>query len=69
MTTQKLSPSELPDFQFKLSVLSATGNMDFEYKTKLAQKRQKVEDQFDFEGQKVGRGTYGHVYKAKSKSG
>ena len=43
--------------------------MDFEYKTKLAQKRQKVEDQFDFEGQKVGRGTYGHVYKAKSKSG
>ena len=58
-----------PDSDLKILVLSAFGNMDFEYKTKLAQKRQKVEDQFDFEGQKVGRGTYGHVYKAKSKSG
>ena len=43
--------------------------MDFEFKTKLANKRQKVEDQFEFEGCKVGRGTYGHVYKAKQKSG
>jgi hypothetical protein len=26
-----------------------------------------VEDIFDFEGCKIGRGTYGHVYKAKPK--
>ena len=26
-------------------------------------------DLFDFEGCKVGRGTYGHVYKAKRKDG
>ena len=41
--------------------------MDYEYKTKLASERQKVEDEFDYEGCKVGRGTYGHVYKAKRK--
>ena len=28
-----------------------------------------VEDAFDFEGCKIGRGTYGHVYKAKPKRG
>ena len=26
-----------------------------------------MEDIFDFEGCKIGRGTYGHVYKAKPK--
>jgi hypothetical protein len=31
--------------------------------------REKVEDLFEFEGCKVGRGTYGHVYKAKPKDG
>lgn len=31
--------------------------------------RAKVEDLFDFEGCKVGRGTYGHVYKAHRKEG
>ena len=41
--------------------------MDFEYKQKTAQERKKVEDLFDYEGCKVGRGTYGSVYKAKSK--
>jgi len=41
--------------------------MDFEFKTRLATERNKVEDQFDYEGMKVGRGTYGHVYKAKKK--
>ncbi|KAJ8315686.1 hypothetical protein KUTeg_007836 [Tegillarca granosa] len=41
--------------------------MDYEYKVKTAQERAKVEDLFDFEGCKVGRGTYGHVYKAKRK--
>jgi len=43
--------------------------MDHEFKTKLANERQKVEDHFDFEGRKVGRGTYGHVYKAIRKDG
>ncbi|KAL7648438.1 UNVERIFIED_CONTAM: hypothetical protein RMT77_000344 [Armadillidium vulgare] len=41
--------------------------MDFEWKAKLNIERAKVEDLFDFEGRKVGRGTYGHVYKAKRK--
>jgi len=38
--------------------------MDYEFKSKLCNERNKVEDEFDFEGRKVGRGTYGHVYKA-----
>ncbi|CAK8672619.1 unnamed protein product [Clavelina lepadiformis] len=33
----------------------------------LASKRRKVEDLYEYEGCKVGRGTYGHVYKAISK--
>ncbi|ESO00099.1 hypothetical protein HELRODRAFT_83659 [Helobdella robusta] len=41
--------------------------MDYEFKARLASERSKVEDQFEFEGRKVGRGTYGHVYKAISK--
>ena len=43
--------------------------MDYEFKRKTAQLREKVEDLFEFEGCKVGRGTYGHVYKAKRKDG
>jgi len=42
--------------------------MDYEFKAKLASERAKVEDLFDYEGCKVGRGTYGHVYKAKPKA-
>lgn len=42
--------------------------MDPKFKQILQAKRQKVEDLFDFEGRKVGRGTYGHVYKAKMKT-
>lgn len=41
--------------------------MDYEFKEKLAQERAKVEDLFEYEGCKVGRGTYGHVYKARPK--
>ena len=41
--------------------------MDSEFKSRLNEKRQRVEDLFDFEGCKVGRGTYGHVYKARAK--
>ena len=43
--------------------------MDSDFTEKLARKRQKVEELFEFEGQKIGRGTYGHVYKAKKRSG
>lgn len=43
--------------------------MDTEFTERLARKRQKVEELFEFEGQKIGRGTYGHVYKAKKRSG
>lgn len=43
--------------------------MDYETKVRLSQERQKVEDLFEYEGCKVGRGTYGHVYKAKRKDG
>ena len=42
--------------------------MDYEFKRTLALKRQKVEDLYEYEGCKVGRGTYGHVYKAYSKN-
>ena len=41
--------------------------MDFDFKNRLNESRERVEDLFDFEGYKVGRGTYGHVYKARSK--
>lgn len=43
--------------------------MDYEFKVKTQNERSKVEDLFDFEGCKVGRGTYGHVYKARRKDG
>ncbi|XP_070567908.1 cyclin-dependent kinase 8-like [Ptychodera flava] len=41
--------------------------MDFEFKKRTAEQRERVEDEYDFEGMKVGRGTYGHVYKARRK--
>ncbi|WAR08162.1 CDK8-like protein [Mya arenaria] len=37
--------------------------MDFEYKQRTAQERKKVEDLFDYEGCKVGRGTYGSLLR------
>jgi cyclin-dependent kinase 8/11 len=43
--------------------------MDFEFKKRTAVMRERVEDLFEFEGCKIGRGTYGHVYKAKRKDG
>ncbi|XP_050027981.1 cyclin-dependent kinase 8-like isoform X2 [Dermacentor andersoni] len=43
--------------------------MDYDFKVKTASVRAKVEDIFEFEGCKVGRGTYGHVYKARRKDG
>nr|XP_014088657.1 cyclin-dependent kinase 8 [Bactrocera oleae] len=41
--------------------------MDYDFKMKTQMERTKVEDLFNYEGCKVGRGTYGHVYKAKWK--
>lgn len=43
--------------------------VDVEYKRELNIRRDQVENIFDFEGCKVGRGTYGSVYKAKRKGG
>jgi len=43
--------------------------MDYEFTLKTSNERTKVEDIFEFEGCKVGRGTYGHVYKARKKDG
>lgn len=38
-----------------------TFKMDYDFKIKTQNERAKVEDEFDYEGCKVGRGTYGHV--------
>lgn len=43
--------------------------MDYEFKMKTQNERVKVEDLFDYEGCKIGRGTYGHVYKGRRKDG
>ena len=43
--------------------------MDYKFKQRTQVERAKVEDNFEFEGCKVGRGTYGHVYKAKRRDG
>lgn len=48
----------------KISVM-----MDYEFKVRTQSERCKVEQLFEFEGCKVGRGTYGHVYKARRKDG
>uniref|UniRef100_A0A672ZMU7 Cyclin-dependent kinase 8 n=1 Tax=Sphaeramia orbicularis TaxID=375764 RepID=A0A672ZMU7_9TELE len=41
--------------------------MDYDFKVKLTGERERVEDLFEYEGCKVGRGTYGHVYKKDDK--
>ncbi|GAV02519.1 hypothetical protein RvY_13075 [Ramazzottius varieornatus] len=43
--------------------------LDYDFRMKTSAERAKVEDIFEYEGCKVGRGTYGHVYKAKRKDG
>ena len=40
--------------------------VDFDFKHEFT-KRKRVEAEFEFEGCKVGRGTYGSVYKARRK--
>ena len=44
-----------------VSVHSPECDLDWSLSTR------QVEDIFDYEGCKIGRGTYGHVYKAKPK--
>lgn len=39
--------------------------IDYQFKEEMAKTRERVEDLYSFEGSKVGRGTYGHVYKAQ----
>lgn len=51
------------------SPASEAVTMDYDFKVKLSSERERVEDLFEYEGCKVGRGTYGHVYKAKRKDG
>ena len=41
--------------------------IDPEFKAEISSRRNCVEELFTFDGCKVGRGTYGHVYKATSK--
>uniref|UniRef100_A0A1I8HW82 Protein kinase domain-containing protein n=1 Tax=Macrostomum lignano TaxID=282301 RepID=A0A1I8HW82_9PLAT len=43
--------------------------IDADFCREIGRQREKVEDVFEFEGCKVGRGTYGHVFKSKKKSG
>lgn len=43
--------------------------MDAEFTERLAKKRERVEELFEYDGQKIGRGTYGHVYKARKRTG
>ncbi|MCP9264908.1 Gastrulation defective protein 1 [Dirofilaria immitis] len=42
-----------------------TTMIDYQFKEELIKTRERVEDLYSFEGFKVGRGTYGHVYKAQ----
>ena len=42
--------------------------MDVEFTEKLARRREKVDELFEYEGKKIGRGTYGHVYKARKRN-
>ena len=39
--------------------------MDVDFTERVAKRREKVDELFDFDGQKIGRGTYGHVYRAR----
>ena len=43
--------------------------MDVEFTEKVGKRRDKVDELFKFDGQKIGRGTYGHVYKARRRDG
>jgi len=59
----------LPVSLNSINQLSKEGKiaMDYDFKVRTSVERTKVEDLFEYEGRKIGRGTYGHVYKAKRK--
>lgn len=61
--------SPLPSAPHPSTPASEAVTMDYDFKVKLSSERERVEDLFEYEGCKVGRGTYGHVYKAKRKDG
>ena len=42
--------------------------MDVNFIDKQSRTREKVEELFEYEGKKIGRGTYGHVYKARKRN-
>ncbi|PAA74321.1 hypothetical protein BOX15_Mlig008553g16 [Macrostomum lignano] len=42
--------------------------MDADFRRQLSARRERVEDAFEFEGRKVGRGSYGQVFKTKPRS-
>lgn len=42
--------------------------MDVNFIEKQSKNRDKVEELFEYEGKKIGRGTYGHVYKARKRN-
>ena len=42
--------------------------MDVNFVEKQTKNRDKVEELFEYEGKKIGRGTYGHVYKARKRN-
>lgn len=48
-------------------VCCCTGEMDADFLDTLSKKRQRVEELFEYEGKKIGRGTYGLVYKARKR--
>lgn len=62
-------PARVPRSPGPSSPASEAVTMDYDFKVKLSSERERVEDLFEYEGCKVGRGTYGHVYKAKRKDG
>lgn len=41
--------------------------MDIDFIRKIKENTKQVEEVYDFQGQKIGRGTYGHVFKAHLK--
>merc|ERR1712227_1100419 len=56
-----------PIFESDFDCLTEDPSMDYEFLQQLRKRRRKVDDEFNYEGQKVGRGTYGHVFKARAR--
>ncbi|VDD86751.1 unnamed protein product [Enterobius vermicularis] len=61
---EKTTAPEEEEGDAELQPLYKQPMIDYHFKEELEKSREKVEDLFNFEGFKIGRGTYGHVYKA-----